>query len=80
MHSRFAAGTLSAIYARMHAPSTTEKLATEPLASEQASAPASFKVVFRPPALTDTYVVTDPFVRVSPRLRTSETFSRDIMS
>ena len=64
----------------MHAPSTPEKLAPAPLVSEPAQVRASFKPVFRPPALTDTYVVPDPFVRISPRLRSTETLGRDIMS
>ena len=38
------------------------------------------KVTFRPPSLMETAVVTEPFERVGPRLRTMEFFSREVSS
>jgi len=68
----------------MNAPLAHVEAATE--RSEQVSSTAAaanttnIKVVFRPPALIDTRVDTQPFIRVSPRLRSGETFSRVFVS
>ena len=36
------------------------------------------KVAFRPPTLAEAAVVTEPFERVGPRLRTMEFFTREL--
>ena len=38
------------------------------------------KVTFRPPSLSATVVVNEPFERAGPRLRTMEFFSRELSS
>ena len=63
----------------MNSPLAQVKAALERFGQESsttASNSTNIKVVFRPPALTDTQIVAEPFRRVStPRLRSKETFS-----